>query len=396
MAEQTLAVLPLFPNGTEVGLYDAEGYSAFGTIPPGPALATEIVVDGAVTFTGLTENHPYFAAAQVGGSWRAKRFIPDAKDPDSMKGPEGAQGPKGEPGAVGAKGATGATGPAGGVGPEGPKGPTGSEGSKGSTGPTGPEGPRGETGVQGPTSGGLILVRLATTAALEPVTAGVKTLEGTANGALPTIDQVAPAVGDKILIKNQEERRNGVYEVTSLGSAGSKWLLTRIASLDETAEFVQGMIFQVGAGTINGGTQWEYWSSAAIVVGTTAIKIRQAWAWEEIGGSGEAIGGEIRKVQARKDRFGYVRFRGVLKLSAAMAAADVNLGTLPLGWRPVSALGTPVEKFVVTFLSAANAFKQAFVEVKANGEVLLLHNANIEGQTVSALDMSPVHFFAGE
>lgn len=100
--EQTIPVLPLFTDGTVVGLYDGKGYNAWPPVPPGPPLSTGTVTNGAVTFTGLEENHPYFAAAEVGEPprWQAKRFVPFSRDPDPWhtRGPEGPPGPAGPEG----------------------------------------------------------------------------------------------------------------------------------------------------------------------------------------------------------------------------------------------------------------------------------------------------------
>lgn len=64
-----------FPTGTSVSAYDATGYQTFPGKPPGSAVATAEVVDGSVTFEGLLEKTPYFAAALVAGEWRAVHFV---------------------------------------------------------------------------------------------------------------------------------------------------------------------------------------------------------------------------------------------------------------------------------------------------------------------------------
>lgn len=88
MTEQTLPVAPTFPDGTEVELYDAEGWSSFPSSggPPGSPLQTKTVEGGSVTFTELEANHPYFAAAKIGGAWRYISFIHDAENPADWYG----------------------------------------------------------------------------------------------------------------------------------------------------------------------------------------------------------------------------------------------------------------------------------------------------------------------
>lgn len=322
--EQTIPVLPLFPDGTVVGLYDGKGYNAWPTVPPGPPLSTATVTNGAVTFTGLEENHPYFAAAQVGSParWQGKRFVPFSANPDAwlMRGETGPIGP---------------TGPQGATGSTGVKGDTGATGSTGATGATGGTGP---TGAAGPTSGGLILVRAATTAALATNTAPTTTtLEASANGALASQDGIALAVGDRLLVKNEATgSHNGVYEVTSLGAAGSKWKLTRISSMDESSEVVGAMQFSVLEGTQNGGILFGLLTTGAIVLGTTALTFGYASPWVAPALSGEWInqaGG--RAVGYRKTADGRVCVRGgITHNETVVPLGSALLFTLPVGFRP--------------------------------------------------------------
>jgi hypothetical protein len=120
-------------------------------------------------------------------------------------------------------------------------------------------------------------VRLATAAALPACTAagtGVgHTLTGNANGAL-TVDGVACAANDRVLVKNQVAADdNGIYDVTTVGSGGAAFVLTRSTDFDAAAagEIVRGATAHVTAGTANAGTSWELTTSGAIVVDTTNL-----------------------------------------------------------------------------------------------------------------------------
>jgi len=54
-----------------------------------------------------------------------------------------------------------------------------------------------------------------------------------ANNGILVIDNVSPVATDRVLIKNQSTAtQNGIYVVTSPGSAGSKWTLTRATDYD--------------------------------------------------------------------------------------------------------------------------------------------------------------------
>lgn len=122
---------------------------------------------------------------------------------------------------------------------------------------------------------------LATAAALPSCTynngtSGVgATLTATANGAL-SVDGVAVATNDRILVKNQASgAQNGIYVVTATGSAGTPFVLTRATDYDTsgtgTNEIDQGDFVLILAGTAYANTSWVQQTALPIIVGTTAI-----------------------------------------------------------------------------------------------------------------------------
>lgn len=122
-------------------------------------------------------------------------------------------------------------------------------------------------------------VRLATAAALPSCTysngtAGVgATLTATANGAL-TIDGVAVATNDRILVKDQVAGlQNGIYSVTDTGGPSAAFVLTRTTDADNSpsGEVSFGMFTAVTSGSSN--AQQSYFLSTAnpITIGTTAM-----------------------------------------------------------------------------------------------------------------------------
>ena len=137
-------------------------------------------------------------------------------------------------------------------------------------------------------------VRLATTAALPANTynngtGGVgATLTANANGAL-SVDGVAVAVGNRILVKNEAAgANNGVYTVTDTGSSGgpgpgpggsNPYILTRATDFDSAGTGVDqidaGDFFLVTAGSTQSNTSWVQQTPLPIVVGTTAIVFSQ-------------------------------------------------------------------------------------------------------------------------
>ena len=121
-------------------------------------------------------------------------------------------------------------------------------------------------------------VKLATTAALPTNTAagsGVgKTLTADANGIL-TVDGIASVLADFILVKDESvgvDVDHGVYEVTTEGTAGVPFVLTRRTDLDENSEMLDGITVWVGQGSANKDTRWTIITNNPITVDTTAIQ----------------------------------------------------------------------------------------------------------------------------
>ena len=119
-------------------------------------------------------------------------------------------------------------------------------------------------------------VVLATTTALSNTptyAAGVYT--ATTNGKL-TIDGVDATNGQRVLIKNEAlAQYNGVYDVTSAGSAGSTYQLTRSSDMNTvgTGEVANNAYFFVTGGTAgsNKYTAWVLAQTAAITLGVTPL-----------------------------------------------------------------------------------------------------------------------------
>jgi hypothetical protein len=106
-------------------------------------------------------------------------------------------------------------------------------------------------------------------------TAGVgATLTAGSNGAL-TVDGIAVSSGNRILVKNQAApAQNGVYTVTTVGSGGAPYVLTRVTDFDTPSEQVQGSALFITNGTANGGTGWVL-SNTVASVGTDSATFYQ-------------------------------------------------------------------------------------------------------------------------
>lgn len=125
-------------------------------------------------------------------------------------------------------------------------------------------------------------VLAATTAALPACTynngtSGVgATLTGNANGAIAAVDGITLAANDLVLVKNQAApEENGPYVVTTVGSGGAPFVLTRVDNMDQATEFGGALIAVQDGGTVNENTIWICNCAASITVGTTAVTFTQ-------------------------------------------------------------------------------------------------------------------------
>lgn len=121
-------------------------------------------------------------------------------------------------------------------------------------------------------------VRLATAAVLpqSPTYAngasGVgATLTAGSNAAI-VVDGVSASLNDRVLVSQQAAQlQNGIYTVTTVGSGGAAWVLTRATDADQAAELVNGLTTAVQAGSTLTGSKWTLTQPSPITVGTTAL-----------------------------------------------------------------------------------------------------------------------------
>lgn len=126
-------------------------------------------------------------------------------------------------------------------------------------------------------------------------TAGVgATLTATGNGVL-TVDSYAVALSDLVLVKNEAApANNGLYALTTLGTASVPYVLTRHADMDQAAEFGGAFIAVENKGSATANTLWLCNVAASITVGTTAVTLTQlnsATAYTQ--GNGISISGNV-------------------------------------------------------------------------------------------------------
>ena len=122
-------------------------------------------------------------------------------------------------------------------------------------------------------------VRLITIAALPAVTAagsGVgKTLTADAVGVL-TVDGVAMVLNDELIVNDQATGSdNGVYVMTTEGTGGVAFILTRRTDFDQDAEVTAGAHLFVAEGATKSDTGWVLSTNDPITVDTTALTFVQ-------------------------------------------------------------------------------------------------------------------------
>jgi hypothetical protein len=122
--------------------------------------------------------------------------------------------------------------------------------------------------------------RLGTTAALTVTysngVAGVgATLTNAGAQVALTLDGVAAAVNDRILVKNQASTlQNGIYTVTNIGSGATNWVLTRALDYDQPAEVNPGDLIVITAGTTLTSSSWLE-TATVTTIGTDPITFSQ-------------------------------------------------------------------------------------------------------------------------
>ena len=117
--------------------------------------------------------------------------------------------------------------------------------------------------------------RVATNAVLPactPAGSGVgKTLTANAVGVL-TVDGVATVLNDRVLVKDQAAGDdNGVYKVTTEGTAGVVFVLTRATDFDADSEVTGGVFTFIAEGTVGADHGFVLTTNDPITVDTTSL-----------------------------------------------------------------------------------------------------------------------------
>ena len=137
-------------------------------------------------------------------------------------------------------------------------------------------------------------VGLATTAALPANTYSAGVLTATGNGAL-TVDGVVVTAAQRILVKNEVTgKNNGIYVVTTVGTGGTPYVLTRSSDANTSALVVSGITIPVsGDGVSNAATIWILTTPDPITLDTTSLSFSQLSSASYSAGAGITLTGSV-------------------------------------------------------------------------------------------------------
>ena len=179
-------------------------------------------------------------------------------------------------------------------------------------------------------------VKAASTAALTVAynnnTTGVgATLTNTGTLAALNLDSIALSVDDRVLIKDQVAGlQNGVYVVTTVGSASVAWVLTRATDFDNSpgTEVGPGIFFFVEQGTTQQDNGYVISTDTAITIGTTAIVFSQfSGAGQIVAGDGLTKSGNTINAVGTSNRI-------------SISADAIDISTAYVGQATITTLGT--------------------------------------------------------
>ena len=115
---------------------------------------------------------------------------------------------------------------------------------------------------------------------------GSGTITAGSNGAF-SVDGQTPSQGARVLVKDQSAAaENGIYTLTTVGSGGAPFVLTRADDADSSAELTGGTFVFVETGTANGENGFVFTHDGAPTLGTTDLNVSQ------FSGAGQIIAGD--------------------------------------------------------------------------------------------------------
>ena len=144
-----------------------------------------------------------------------------------------------------------------------------------------------------------------------------------------SVDSVAVASGDRILVKNQvAQLQNGIYSVTATGAVGAVFVLTRTDDFDDSTNISSGAFTFTEVGTVNADNGYVMTTDGTISPGVTAI------VWSQFSGAGMVEAGD------GLDKTGNTLSVNVDGTSLAIAADTLQIKSTYVGQTSLTTLGT--------------------------------------------------------
>ena len=156
-------------------------------------------------------------------------------------------------------------------------------------------------------------------------------IEANANGALTAVDSVSVVVGNRLLMTGRTNTiENGIYTVTSIGSAGTKWRITRATDMDghdAASTVIAGDAVYVTSGTDHGNLGWietgtGTGTGGAHIIGTDGI------VWTQFTGTASFVAGDGLSVSGK-----------TLSVNVDGTTLEINTDTLRIKPSSLTTLG---------------------------------------------------------
>lgn len=224
--------------------------------------------------------------------------------------------------------------------------------------------------------------RVATAAALPAYTRTGNVITASAVGVL-TVDGIATVLNNRILVKDGAAGAdNGLYFVSTEGTAGVAYVLTRATDADTSAKVTTGMYTFISEGTANADASFVLTTNDAITLNTTALTFAQfSGAGQITAGSGLTKTGNTLDVGAGNG----------ISVAADSVAVALDGTTLAVGGpglkvntggvtsNELAAASVTAGKIAVGGVSAANQFAAGVVDSAAilDGAVNTAELANL-------------------
>lgn len=233
----------------------------------------------------------------------------------------------------------------------------------------------------------LRLVRAASTGALAAATYTSGTLLADANGALNPVDGVTLAVGDRFFYKDHgTATRRGIYVITSIGGAGSKWSMVRASDFDESADLSSGALIVVSEGTVNADQIWMLSVNEAITLDTTSLTFTKLPSLADLASTANGLGASLIGVEDAGGIFG-----GADTVESALAEVKTLADA-------TAAAGQLKASKTVLFSDLTDADQQqdiAFDAALPAGAVIVGYGANVTAVFDNVGDTASVTFDLG-